>query len=100
MVGACEPPFTTAGAHFNPTNRKHGADNPEGPHVGDLGNIEVGADSSVNVQVSAAGGMLRGESGLLDADGASIIVHATADDNRTDPSGNSGARVACGRIGA
>lgn len=98
MTGSCEPPFESAGGHWNPTNMQHGAENPGGPHFGDLGNIEVGTDSSVSVQASAPGGTLRGASGLLDADGAALIVHATADDNRTDPSGNSGARIACGQI--
>jgi Cu-Zn family superoxide dismutase len=98
MTGTCDAPFTTAGAHWNPTARQHGLQNAAGPHLGDLPNIEVGADSSANVQVSATGGTLRGADGLLDADGAAIIVHATADDNKTDPSGNSGARIACGVV--
>jgi superoxide dismutase, Cu-Zn family len=99
MTGSCEPPFESAGGHWNPSARQHGVDNPNGPHAGDLRNIEVGADSTANVQTSASGGMLRGDTGLMDADGAAIIVHATADDNKTDPSGNSGARIACGRVG-
>ena len=100
MTGSCEPPFESAGGHWNPTSKQHGVDNPNGPHAGDLRNIEVGADSTANVQTSAPGGTLRGDTGLMDADGAAIIVHAAADDNKTDPSGNSGARIACGRVGA
>jgi Cu-Zn family superoxide dismutase len=99
MVGMCDAPFTTAGEHWNPTGKQHGKDNPNGPHVGDLLNIEVGADSSVNIQLSAAGGTMHGTTGLHDADGGAFIVHANADDNKTDPSGNSGARIACGKIG-
>lgn len=98
-VGACEPPFTSAGDHWNPTSRQHGIQNPNGAHFGDLANIEVGADSSVSVQTSSPGGTLRGDNALLDADGAAIVVHAAADDLKTDPSGNSGARIACGRVG-
>ena len=98
MVGQCQPPFESAGAHWNPTSRQHGTQNPQGPHLGDMPNVTVGADSSAQVQVSTTGGTLRGQNGLLDADGAAVVVHAGADDNRTDPSGNSGARIACGTV--
>jgi Cu-Zn family superoxide dismutase len=100
MVGQCQPPFESAGAHWNPTNRQHGSQNPQGPHLGDMPNITVGADSSANVQVNTAGGTLRGADALLDTDGAAVVVHARADDLRTDPSGNSGDRIACGVITA
>jgi Cu-Zn family superoxide dismutase len=100
MTGSCEPPFESAGGHWNPTSKQHGIDNPNGAHAGDLRNIEVGADSTANVQTSASGGTLRGDNGLIDADGGALVVHAGADDNKTDPSGNSGARIACGRVGA
>ena len=96
MVGQCQAPFESAGAHWNPTNRQHGSQNPQGPHLGDMPNITVGADSSANVQVTTSGGTLRGANALLDTDGAAVVVHARADDLRTDPSGNSGDRVACG----
>jgi len=95
-VGSCEGSFASAGAHWNPTSRQHGFENPMGPHLGDLQNIVVGADSLAQVSVTNRGGVLRGAGGLLDADGASIVVHAGPDDYRTDPSGNSGARFACG----
>ena len=98
MVGQCAPPFESAGPHWNPTNRQHGAQNAQGPHFGDLGNIKVGPDSSVNFAMRAPGGALKGDGGLLDADGASIVVHATLDDEKTDPAGNSGARIACGVV--
>ena len=92
-VGRCDPPeFTTAGPHWNPANKLHGRNNPMGAHSGDLPNIEIGATGEGGVTADLAGSL----SELLDADGASIIVHAAADDYRTDPSGNSGARVLCG----
>jgi Cu-Zn family superoxide dismutase len=96
-VGACTGTFTSAGGHWNPTSRQHGFDNPSGPHMGDLQNITVAADSSAEVAVSnRGGGFLRGPGGLLDGDGASIVVHSGPDDYRSDPAGNSGARIACG----
>lgn len=88
-VGRCDPPdFTSAGAHWNPTAHKHGRDNPEGPHLGDLPNLVVGADGRASVTLAVP-------PGLVDDDGAALVIHAAPDDNRTDPSGNSGARVAC-----
>ena len=99
MTGACDAPaFTTAGGHWNPTTKMHGSQNPQGPHVGDLLNITVGADSSATVQLTTAGGTLNGSDMLMDADGAAVVVHAMGDDYKTDPSGNSGDRVACGVI--
>jgi Cu-Zn family superoxide dismutase len=96
-IGSCTGTFTSAGGHWNPTDRQHGFDNPRGPHMGDLQNITAAADSSTEVAVSnRGGGFLRGPGGLLDGDGASIVVHAGPDDYRTDPAGNSGARIACG----
>ena len=97
-TGQCTPPFESAGGHWNPTNRQHGTDNPQGPHLGDIPNITVATDSSVHVETRTTGGTLRGANGALDADGAAVVIHATADDNRTDPSGNSGARIACGVV--
>lgn len=99
-VGRCDPPdFTTAGAHYNPMGRQHGLQNPAGPHAGDLPNITIAADGagrleSMNTHVSL------GASGnaLLDADGSSIVIHAGPDDFKTDPAGNSGARIACGVV--
>ena len=99
-AGRCEPPFESAGGHWNPTNRQHGRENPNGPHLGDLPNIPVAADSSAVLQVSVSGGTLRGADALLDGDGAAVVIHAGADDDRTDPSGNSGGRIACGVITA
>jgi Cu-Zn family superoxide dismutase len=97
-VGQCAPPFQSAGGHWNPTNRQHGTSNPQGPHLGDLPNITVRADSTAEVQATTPGGSLKGMNALLDADGAAVVVHADADDNRTDPAGNAGARIACGVV--
>ncbi len=98
-VGRCDSPdFASAGPHWSPTPKQHGSTNQAGPHFGDLMNITVGADSSVLVMMSTPAGTLRGENPLFDADGAAIVIHATADDYKTDPSGNSGARIACGVV--
>ena len=98
MTGRCDPPaFESAGSHWNPTNRQHGSQNAEGPHLGDLPNVSVGSDSSATVQGVTPGGTLRGATDmLLDQDGAAVIVHTGPDDHRTNPSGGSGAPVACG----
>ncbi len=98
-VGRCEPPFTTAGGHFNPGKRQHGLQNPAGPHAGDLPNITIGTDGTgrletVTDRVTLGGGATS----LFDADGSAIVIHAAPDDHRTDPAGNSGARIACGVI--
>jgi superoxide dismutase, Cu-Zn family len=96
-VGRCDPPgFESAGAHWNPTDREHGAQNPQGPHLGDLPNLTVGSDGRGRLEFRIDGAVLRSSDGLLDSDGAAIVIHATADDYRTDPSGNSGGRIACG----
>ena len=93
-VGRCDPPdFASAGAHWNPAGTKHGSMNPQGPHAGDLPNLTVGPDGRGTLAVTLAGATMDG---LLDADGAAMVVHAAADDLMTDPSGNSGGRVACG----
>jgi superoxide dismutase, Cu-Zn family len=99
-IGLCTAPdFKSAGGHFNPTAHQHGSLNPMGPHMGDLPNIEVGADGNGALDATIAGLMLKGGTApLLDADGASIVLHAGPDDYKTDPSGNSGARIACGTL--
>ena len=92
-TGRCDPPgFTSAGPHWNPTGRKHGHRNPAGFHMGDLGNLGVGADGRL------VAGLLVPQAtidALRDADGAALVLHAKADDEVTDPSGNSGDRIAC-----
>ncbi|HEX5724953.1 MAG TPA: superoxide dismutase family protein [Longimicrobiaceae bacterium] len=97
-VGRCDTPdFTTAGPHLNPNGRQHGSRNPQGPHLGDLPNMTVGADGGGTL-TAVVHAYLAANSPLLDADGTAIVVHAAADDLATDPSGSSGARIACGVI--
>jgi len=100
-VGRCEgPAFTSAGGHFNPHGRQHGALNhPRGPHAGDLPNLTVAADGKGRLESTTELMSLGLEPGsVFDADGSAIIVHAAPDDFRTDPTGNAGARIACGVI--
>lgn len=93
MTGKCDgPDFTTAGGHWNPTAMHHGSMNPQGPHQGDLPNLTVGADGKGSLSFTIPGGTVAG---LMDTDGAALVIHAAADDLKTDPSGNSGARIAC-----
>jgi Cu-Zn family superoxide dismutase len=92
-VGKCEAPkFTSAGPHWNPTEKKHGHRNPAGYHMGDLGNLGVGADGKLVVALLVPEATLDG---IRDADGTALVLHAKADDEVTDPSGNSGDRIAC-----
>jgi Cu-Zn family superoxide dismutase len=97
-TGRCEgPDFATAGPHWNPTGRQHGKNNPNGMHKGDLPNLLVGADGRGSLEFTIPGAALaNGPMPLLDGDGAAIVIHQAADDYRTDPSGNSGPRIACG----
>jgi superoxide dismutase, Cu-Zn family len=98
-VGKCDPPFESAGGHFNPTGKQHGKDNPNGPHAGDLPNLEVPPSGRVKVDVTVKDVSLEGgRAALLDADGAALVVHERADDYKSDPAGNSGRRLACGVI--
>lgn len=99
-AGRCESPgFTSAGDHFNPMSRQHGALNPAGPHAGDLPNITVGADGRGRLEsTTELMTLLGGPTSVFDADGSALIVHAAADDFKTDPTGNAGARLACGVI--
>jgi Cu-Zn family superoxide dismutase len=100
-TGHCNPPaFDSAGSHWNPGERQHGSANPQGPHAGDLPNLEVGPDSSGMMDGTTAAGSLGGELPLLDADGAAVIVHAGTDDYQSQPSGNAGSPVACGVVEA
>lgn len=92
-TGKCEAPgFTTAGGHLNPDGKQHGLQNPQGSHQGDLPDLIVGADGKGHAMFTAH----TSEATLFDADGAAFVVHAAPDDGKTDPSGNSGARILCG----
>lgn len=96
-VGRCDAPdFTTAGPHLNPGARKHGHQNPDGAHLGDLPNVVTNASGTGSVSATLTGMPQDVVAALLDQDGTAIVVHAGEDDYRTDPSGNSGARIACG----
>jgi superoxide dismutase, Cu-Zn family len=99
QTGRCEPPFTTAGGHFNPGSMQHGINNPMGMHAGDLPNIQVPADSRLTVEMLDPSVSLKpGPNSLFDADGSAIVIHQGADDYMSDPAGNAGARIACGVI--
>jgi Cu-Zn family superoxide dismutase len=99
-VGRCEAPsFESAGGHFAPSSRQHGFLNPKGPHAGDLPNIEVPATMQLTVEHLVADATLEpGADSLLDSNGSSIVIHTGKDDYTTDPAGDSGDRIACGRI--
>jgi len=99
-VGRCDPPqFTSAGAHFNPAGKQHGTQNPAGPHAGDLPNLEVAASGEGGIDATTKLVTLGpGPTSLLGPEGSSLVVHAAADDYKTDPTGNSGDRIACGVI--
>ena len=97
-VGRCDPPtFESAGAHWNPASREHGFNNSQGPHAGDLPNVTVASNGVLSETVVIAGTSFAS---LADADGSALIIHADADDYITDPSGNSGARIACAVLAA
>lgn len=92
-IGRCDPPgFESAGPHWNPQDRQHGAQNPQGPHAGDLPNVAVSSSGVLSETVVIAAASLAA---LADSDGSALVIHANADDYVTDPSGNSGARIAC-----
>ena len=94
MVGRCDGPgFTTAGGHWNPATKLHGHRNPGGWHAGDLGNLTAGADGRARAMLHLPAG-----SEVADQDGSALVIHARPDDELTDPSGNSGDRIACAVI--
>jgi Cu-Zn family superoxide dismutase len=99
-VGKCEPPFTTAGGHFNPGNKKHGMMAAEGEHAGDMPNLFIPANGELTVEVqNAAITLEKGKpNSVFDADGSAVIIHANKDDYKTDPTGDAGGRIACGVI--
>jgi superoxide dismutase, Cu-Zn family len=100
-VGNCTPAsaFSAAGAHFNPAGKKHGLFAPDGPHAGDFETLTVDEFGHATFNANDARITLSpGPNSLLDADGSSVVLHALPDDQRTDPTGNSGARIACGVV--
>lgn len=96
-VGKREPPFTSAGPHFNPASKKHGLASADGAHAGDMPNLHVPSSGALVVEVvNSLISLARGQSNsVFDADGSSIVIHAAADDYTSDPAGN---RIACGVI--
>lgn len=100
QMAKCEgPTFETAGSHFNPDSKKHGLKNPQGPHAGDMNNFMVKANGTANATVTDMRVNLGSDThSLYSNGGTSLVIHAKADDMKTDPSGNSGDRIACGVI--
>jgi len=101
-VGKCEPPtFDSAGGHFDPENHQHGFAVDGGWHAGDLPNVTAPADGKVTIDVLAAElSVADGDKKMLDADGASVVVHEAVDDYTAQPAGNAGKRIACGVVQA
>lgn len=100
-VGKCEPPFDSAGPHFNPKEHKHGFAVDGGWHAGDLPNVTIDQGGAATVEVLATGlTVATGDTKLLDADGSALVVHEGIDDYTSQPSGNAGARIACGVVKA
>ncbi len=99
-TGQCTPPdFKTAGGHFNPEHKHHGKDNPEGMHAGDLDNITVPSDGKLRVTITDTSVSLgTGPNSLFQTGGTALVIHEKADDYKSDPAGNAGARIACGPI--
>ena len=99
-VGKCEPPFTSAGGHFNPDGKKHGALAAGGHHAGDMPNLYIPASGELTVEVINGGITLeKGKpNSVFGPDGTALIVHAGQDDYKTDPTGDAGGRIACGVI--
>ena len=89
--------FSSAGAHFNPTNQPHAGPDAAARHEGDMGNVE--ADASGNAKLDYVDHQISLANDGKSAIGRSVVVHAKADDLKTQPSGDSGARIACGVIG-
>lgn len=98
--GKCDPPdFKSAGEHFNPSMKHHGTKNPQGKHAGDLPNLEVKNDGTAKMTATAEGATLgKGASSLLKEGGTALVIHADPDDEKTDPTGKSGTRIACGVV--
>jgi Cu-Zn family superoxide dismutase len=98
-TGACEPPFKSAGGHFNPHGKKHGLKDPAGPHAGDMANIVVGTDGTASgVRFAPLVTLKGGRNSLLKKGGTAIVIHEGPDDYSSDPAGAAGKRIACGVI--
>lgn len=99
-VGKCEPPFTSAGGHFNPGSKKHGLMAMEGHHAGDMPNLHIPTSGELMVEVLNSDIALeKGKpNSVFDADGSALVIHANKDDYKSDPTGEAGGRIACGVI--
>ena len=96
-TGTCTAPgFTSAGGHLNPAGKQHGARNPQGPHLGDLPNITLSDAGVGSATITLPGTISAVTANIFDANGTAIVVHASADDYMTDPTGGAGSRIACG----
>ena len=99
QMGKCEPPFTSAGGHFNPDMKKHGLENTDGPHAGDMKNFTVKPNGTAKVTVMDERVNLDDNAHSVFANGGTaLMIHEKADDMKSDPAGNAGARIACGLI--
>jgi Cu-Zn family superoxide dismutase len=95
----CEPPFTTAGGHFNPDMKKHGLESPDGPHAGDMKNFTVKPNGTAKMTVVDERVNLDDDPHSVFANGGTaLMIHEKADDMKSDPAGNAGMRIACGVI--
>jgi len=99
-VGKCEPPFASAGGHFNPGGKKHGMEAAEGAHAGDMPNLHIPPSGELVVEIANPMiSLVKGQpNSVFDADGSALVIHARADDYKSDPAGNAGDRIACGVI--
>ena len=99
--GSCQAPeFNSAGGHFNPGNKEHGTQNPKGSHAGDLANLSVAPDGKASIKNQAIAADLKpnGKTSLLGSGGTALVIHSGPDDYKSDPAGESGSRIACGKI--
>jgi superoxide dismutase, Cu-Zn family len=99
-VGKCEPPFDSAGGHFDPGSKKHGLLVPEGPHAGDMPNLHVPGSGEVIIEILNPAITLEKDkpNSVFGPNGTTIVIHAGADDYKSDPAGNAGGRIVCGVI--
>ena len=99
-IGKCEPPFMSAGGHFNPEKKKHGMMAPDGAHAGDMPNLHIPASGELVVEVlNAAVTLEKGKANsLFGPEGTALVIHAAKDDYKTDPTGEAGGRIACGIV--
>jgi len=99
QAAKCEPPFTSAGGHFNPDMKKHGLENPDGPHAGDMKNFMVKPNGTAKTTVvDERVNLDDNEHSVFANGGTALMIHEKADDMKSDPAGNAGARIACGTI--